>query len=99
MDETNRRCLLSLDETAVFSLERGLCPISGFQLSEDVRHVILYCAFGEEECAGDLSIAGALRNQAQYLQFAFGERLDQGLKGLDMLTRRGSNGMETRRET
>jgi hypothetical protein len=39
--------------------------------------VILYGAFGEEECAGNFSIAGALRDQAKYLDFAFGERLGQ----------------------
>ena len=67
---------MKLDETALLRLEGGLRPIANLQLSENVRHVILYCAFGEEECAGDFPIAGTLRNQAKYLEFAFGERLD-----------------------
>lgn len=51
-------------------------PIGDLQLSENVRNVILYCALGEEECAGDLSIAGPFRNKAKYLEFTFGEWLD-----------------------
>lgn len=35
-----------------FSLKRGPGPIADLQLSENVRNVILHCAFGEEECAG-----------------------------------------------
>jgi hypothetical protein len=69
--------VMKLDETAFFSLEGGLCAIAGLQLSENVCHVILYSAFGKEEYAGDLPIAGTLRNQAKYLKFAFGERLYQ----------------------
>src|SRR4030095_3948326 len=68
-------CLKS-DETALFRLEGGLCPIANLQLSEDVGYVILYCAFGKEERTGDFSIAGALSYKAKYLEFAFGERLN-----------------------
>jgi hypothetical protein len=47
--------------------------------------VILYCAFGEEECAGDFAIARALRNKAKYFDFTFGQRLDYGISGCNRL--------------
>src|SRR6185436_9228921 len=61
----------SLNQPAVFSFESSLCSIARLQLAEDARHMILYCAFGEEECARDFSIAGTLRNKAKYLDFTF----------------------------
>ena len=73
LDGLSRDALRVLDEPAVFSFESSLRSIARVQLSEDARHMIFHCAFGEEECAGDFSIAGALRNQAKYLELAFGE--------------------------
>ena len=63
--------LTVLDEPTVFSFESSLRSIAGLQLSEDARHMILYRAFGEKECAGDFAVAGALRNKAKYLDFTF----------------------------
>jgi len=37
-----------LNEPAVSGFECGLGPVAGLQLSENVRYVILYCAFGKE---------------------------------------------------
>lgn len=68
---------LDLYKTGVFSLEGGLGTIANSQLSKNIRHMILYCAFGEEKRGGDLAIAGALRNEAEYLKFAFGEGLNR----------------------
>ena len=70
---------LDLDESAISGFECGLGPVAGLQLSENIRHVILYCAFGKEQCGGDFSIAGALRNKAKYFDFTFGEGLDYGI--------------------
>jgi hypothetical protein len=57
--------------------------------------VILYCAFGEEECAGDFAIAGALRNEAKYLDFTFGQRLDYGLAVATVFLLRRANSATT----
>src|SRR5689334_20373924 len=65
-----------LDEPTVFSFERSLRSIARFQFSEDARHMILYCALGEEERAGNFAVACTLRNKSKYLDFTFRQRLD-----------------------
>ena len=66
---------MKLDETALLRLEGGLRPIANLQLSQNVRHVILYCALSEKESSGDFSIARTMPNKLQYLEFAFGKLL------------------------
>jgi len=80
----------SLNQPAVFSFESSLCSIARLQLAEDARHMILYCAFGEEECARDFSVAGTLRNKAKYLDFTFGQRLGYGVSNCDCLSAQAS---------
>src|SRR6185312_10448126 len=47
-------------QAAVFRFEGGLSAVANFELTKNIRHVILYSAFGEEESICDLTIALAL---------------------------------------
>src|ERR1044072_4757881 len=65
---------LGLDEPTVPGLDCGLRSIAHVQLTQNIRYVILHCAFRQKQSLGNLAIAGAFRNKANYLTFTFGER-------------------------
>ena len=60
--------------------ERRLRAVTHAQFSQDARQVILHRAHGDDQVISNLLVAGSLAEQAEDLQFAFGERLDQGLR-------------------
>ena len=61
-----------MDDAAAEAYGDGLCPIGGAQLFHDVLDVDLHGFFGDEESCGNLAVAIAAGDLAQYLDFAAG---------------------------
>src|SRR6185369_4359909 len=56
-------------------LQNGPGPVAHAELGQDVGHVILYGPLGDAERIGDFLVAVAAGHEAQYLGFAFGQRV------------------------